>query len=205
MIFRLLARDLPGIVPRMKRNLLAFLLICPALAHANPGAGHAHGFSDGALHPLLGLDHLLAMIAVGLWAAQLGGRAIWAVPASFVGVMVFGGLAGAAGWSLPMVEAGILVSVFLLGLLVAFAVRLPAWAGALLVGAFALFHGHAHGTEMPAAASGWLYAAGFVFATAALHAVGLGLGIGLKNVSLAPVLRVAGALVMLSSVILAFA
>lgn len=187
----------------MKRNLLALLLVFPALAHANPGAGPAHGFSHGLLHPLLGLDHLLAMIAVGLWAAQLGGRATWAVPASFVGVMAFGGLAGAAGWSLPMVETGILVSVFLLGLLVAFAVRLPAWAGALLVGAFALFHGHAHGSEMPAGASAWLYAGGFVLATAALHAAGLGLGIALKNVSPAPALRTAGALVMLSGVMLA--
>ncbi len=189
----------------MKRNLTALLLLCPALAQANPGAGHAHGFSDGIFHPLLGLDHLLAMIAVGLWAAQLGGRATWAVPASFIGVMAFGGLAGAAGWSLPMVETGILVSVFLLGLLVAFAVQLPAWAGALLVGSFAVFHGHAHGTEMPAAASAGLYAGGFVLATAALHAAGLGLGIALKDISFAPALRVAGAVVMLSSVILAFA
>lgn len=188
----------------MKRNLLALLLVCPALAHAHTGVGPAHGFSAGLTHPVFGLDHLLAMIAVGLWAAQLGGRALWAVPASFVGVMALGGLAGAGGWSPPMVETGILVSVLLLGLLIAFVVRLPVWAGALIVGAFALFHGQAHGAEMPAGASPWLYAGGFVLATAALHAAGIALGIALKNFSFAPALRVAGALVILSGAILAF-
>ncbi len=188
----------------MKRNLPALLLlIVPALAHANTGAGPASGFSNGLAHPVLGLDHLLAMIAVGLWAAQLGGRAIWALPATFAGVMAFGGLAGAAGWNLPLVETGILVSVFLPGLLIASAARLPAWAAALLAGAFALFHGHAHGSEMPAGASAWLYAGGFALATAALLAAGLGLGVALKNASIAPALRVAGAIVMLAGVMLA--
>ena len=188
----------------MKRNLLALLLIVPALAHAHTGAGPAHGFFEGLEHPVHGLDHLLAMIAVGLWAAQLGGRATWAVPASFVGVMALGGLLGAAGWHLPMVETGVLASVFLLGLLIAFAVRLPIGAGAALVAVFALFHGFAHGAEMPQSASHTLYAGGFILATVALHLVGLGLGLAMKNVSFAPALRVAGALVILSGALLAF-
>jgi urease accessory protein len=187
----------------MKRNLLALLLVVPALAHAHTGVGHSHGFLDGLNHPVHGLDHLLAMIAVGLWAAQLGGRAIWAVPASFVGVMALGGLLGVAGWPLPMVETGILLSVFLLGLLIAFAVRLPLWAGAALVAFFALFHGYAHGAEMPAGASSAWYAGGFVLATAALHLAGIGLGIALKNVPFAPALRVAGALVILGGAVVA--
>lgn len=185
----------------MKRNLLALLLVVPALAHAHTGAGHANGFMDGLDHPLHGLDHLLAMIAVGLWAAQLGGRAVWAVPASFVGVMALGGFMGAAGWNLPMVETGILLSVFLLGLLLVFAVRLPLWAGSGLVAFFALFHGYAHGAEMPHGASSALYAGGFVLATAALHSVGIGLGLALKNVPFAPALRIAGGMVLVGGAV----
>lgn len=192
-----------SIVPDMKRLLIASLLVVPALAHAHTGAGPAHGFFHGVQHPVFGLDHLLAMIAVGLWAVQLGGRAIWVVPASFVGVMLLGGLLGMAGFALPMVETGILVSVLLLGLLVAFAVRLPIWAGALLVGVFALFHGYAHGAEMPAEASGLSYALGFAVATTLLHGVGVGFGLAFRNVRFAPVLRMAGAAVMIAGVVLA--
>lgn len=187
----------------MKRILPALLLVLPALAHAHTGAGSAHGFLAGVNHPIHGLDHMLAMIAVGLWAAQIGGRALWAVPASFVGVMVLGGLAATAGWALPLVETGILLSVLLLGLLIAFAIRPPVWAGALLVGAFALFHGYAHGAEMPHGASSLAYAAGFVMVTAALHVAGMGVGMLLKNVSYAPALRVAGALVVIGGAVIA--
>jgi urease accessory protein len=187
----------------MKRLLSVSLMVLPALAQANTGVGPAQGITYGFLHPLLGLDHLLAMVAIGLWAAQLGGRALWVVPASFVGVMTLGGLAGMARLNLPMVETGILISVLMLGILIAFAVRLPAWAGALLVGGFALFHGHAHGTEMPANLSGWLYAVGFVAATAALHSVGILGGLMLKNFRYAPALRLAGSLVIVGGVVLA--
>lgn len=189
----------------MKRLLLASLMVFPALAHANTGVGPTQGIVYGFLHPLFGLDHLLAMVAIGLWAAQLGGRALWAVPASFVGVMTLGGIAGMAGLNLPLVETGILLSVLMLGILITFAVRLPAWAGALLVGAFAVFHGHAHGTEMPANLSGWLYAAGFVAATAALHGVGILGGLALKNFRYAPALRLAGSLIIVGGVVLALA
>lgn len=187
----------------MRKIALPAVLLClPLFAQAHTGAGPAQDFSDGLRHPLYGLDHLLAMIAVGLWAAQAGGRALWAIPASFAGLMIVGGGLGMLHFPLPMVEAGILASVFLLGLLVAFAVRLPAWGGALLAGIFALFHGYAHGAEMPAAASGLSYAAGFLLATALLHLAGIALGIGLKKIPFAPALRVAGALVLLGGMFL---
>jgi urease accessory protein len=188
----------------MNRKLLLPLLALalPTLAHAHPGAGHVHGFSDGIAHPILGLDHLLALLAVGLWAAQLGGRALWAIPASFVGVMALGGILAMAGLHLPMVETGILTSVLLLGILVAFAIRPPLWAGAAVVGFFALFHGFAHGAEMPDQASSFLYATGFILATAGLHAVGIGLGIAAKKLPFAPALRIAGALILVGGVVL---
>jgi len=158
----------------------AAFLVLPALAHAHPGHdGHdfTWDFSGGFAHPLSGWDHLLAMIAVGLWAAQLGGRARWPVPAAFVGVMALGAALGQAGVTFPGVEQGIAASILALGLLIAAAVRLPVTAGMALVGAFAIFHGLAHGAEMPAAAGGFSYGAGFVAATVLLHAAGVGLGL----------------------------
>lgn len=146
----------------------------PAAAHGLDAAGG--GFAAGFGHPLLGLDHLLAMIAVGLWASQLGGRGLWQVPAAFVVMLAVGAGLALAGVPLPAVEPGIMASLLVLGLLVAFAVRLPTAAGMALVALFALCHGHAHGAEMPAAASAWLYGGGFVLATAALHATGAVLG-----------------------------
>lgn len=153
--------------------------IAAAEAHTlgTAGAGLAQGFA----HPLGGLDHIVAMVAVGLWAAQLGGRALWAVPATFVAAMALGAGAGVAGLPLPQVELGILGSLLVLGLLVAGAVRMPAAAGAAIIGFFALFHGHAHGSELPEAASAVLYAGGFVLATALLHAAGVALGLALRG------------------------
>jgi urease accessory protein len=162
--------------------LAAFAL--PVLAHAHPGHdGHelTWDFATGAAHPFSGWDHLLAMIAVGLWAAQLGGRCRWLVPVAFVTVMALGAAPGPAGFAVPGVEQGIAVSLLVLGLLIATAVRLPVPAGMAIVGLFALFHGAAHGSEMPATADGIGYGAGFVAATALLHVVGLGLGFALKN------------------------
>ncbi|WP_026380476.1 HupE/UreJ family protein [Afifella pfennigii] len=151
-----------------------FAATAPAFAHLNPGE---HGsFAAGLSHPLFGLDHILAMVAVGLWAAMLGGRALFAVPAAFVGTMIAGFLLALFGLSLPFVEPVILASVVVLGLIVAMAVRLPAAAGAVLVGAFALFHGYAHGTEL-GAASALSYLLGFALATAGLHAAGIGIGL----------------------------
>jgi urease accessory protein len=158
----------------------AILLALPALAQAHPGHdGHelTWDFSSGFAHPLSGWDHLLAMIAVGLWAAQLGGRARWLVPAAFLGVMTLGATLGRTGLIFPGVEQGIAASVLVLGLLIAAAVRLPVVAGMALVGVFAIFHGFAHGAEMPATAGGLLYGAGFVVATALLHAIGVSLGV----------------------------
>ncbi len=189
----------------MNRKFLLPLLALalPTLAQAHTGAGPIHGFLDGVNHPIHGLDHLLAMIAVGLWAAQMGGRAVWTVPTSFVALMALGGALGMAGFHLPMVETGILTSVLLLGLLITFAVRLPLWASASVVGFFALFHGFAHGAEMPETATTLLYASGFILATAGLHAIGLGLGVAMKKAPFAPTLRIAGGLVLIGGAILA--
>jgi urease accessory protein len=161
----------------------ASLLLVPTLAHAHVGVGPAHGFVHGFAHPLAGFDHLCAMMAVGLWAAQRGGRALWVVPLSFLSVLAVGAALGMAGVGIPFVEPGIVASVLLLGVLVAAAIRLPLPASALLVGLFALFHGHAHGAEMPVTASGFAYGAGFIAASAMLHAIGIGLGLALQRLA----------------------
>jgi len=167
--------------------------LMPVLAHAHPLPGETHSFAAGFTHPLSGLDHILAMVAVGLWAAQLGGRCRWAVPAAFVSLMIVGGALGMTGVYVPAVESGIAASVLVLGILIAAAVKLPMLPGMALVGLFAIFHGHAHGTEIPAAASGLNYAAGFVLATAGLHASGVALGLLAQKHMPALTLRLAGA------------
>ena len=149
----------------------------PAYAHV--GIGTTSSFTAGFVHPLSGLDHMTVMIAVGLWAALKGGKAIWAWPLAFVGVMLAGGALGMLHVPLPFVEPGILASVVALGLLVALAVDLPVSAGVAIIGLFALFHGHAHGTEVPENAGGLEYMAGFAVATALLHAIGIAAGLGL--------------------------
>ncbi len=150
-------------------------LALPAAAHVE--SGQAAGFFSGLVHPVSGLDHVLAMVAVGLWGAQLGAPAIWLLPVTFPLVMAFGGFLGLVGVSLPGVEIGIASSAILLGTLVATQSRVPLWLAALVVGFFALFHGHAHGTELPPGQSGLLYSAGFVVATGCLHAAGVALGL----------------------------
>jgi len=163
----------------------------PALAHV--GVGPAHGFAHGFGHPIGGLDHVLAMVAVGLWASQAGGRAIWALPLAFMVAMVLAGTVGSVGVGLPLVEFGIAGSVAALGLAIAARIRPPLAIAAVLTALFAIFHGHAHGTEMPAATSGLAYAAGFVLATGLLHAAGLGLGLASGKVLRSPLaLRAAG-------------
>ena len=172
--------------------LLLAALIVPSLAHAHVGVGETSGFLHGMGHPLNGLDHICAMIAVGLWAAQMGGRSIWAVPLTFVGVMALGGFLGAMDVNLPFVEMGIVISVLALGVLVAASVRLPLAASVIIVGLFAAFHGHAHGAAIPETASGLAYAAGFIIATALLHALGIGLGITIQRLARPQVVRFAG-------------
>lgn len=175
-------------------------MTAPAFAHVNPA--ERGSFMTGFSHPFSGADHVLAMVAVGLWAAQMGGRAKWIVPASFVSMMAVGFLLAMNNVYLPFVEPGILASVVGLGLLVALAVKIPMVASAAAVGIFALFHGHAHGGEL-GAATPLSFALGFVVATAILHAVGLGLGmtIASRNQTLT---RVLGALTAVGGAALAF-
>lgn len=152
----------------------------PAFAHLNP---QEHGsFMAGFSHPLFGLDHILVMVAVGLWAAQIGGKALWAVPAAFVTTMALGFGLALAGISLPFVEPAILASVVALGLLVAMAVKLDTVVSAAIVAVFALFHGHAHGGELGSAGA-LSFGIGFVIATALLHGAGIGLGLGIARLS----------------------
>ena len=163
-------------LPRFALLSLA-LASLPTAAFAHTGAGATNGFAHGFMHPFGGLDHVLAMVAVGLLAARLGGRALWLVPLSFVTMMILGGAAGASGVGLPLVELGISGSILTLGFVLALGRRLPTALAMALAGFFAIFHGHAHGTEMPVDAQGFLYGAGFVLATALLHMAGLAAGI----------------------------
>jgi urease accessory protein len=154
------------------------LAATPAFAHLNPAE---HGsFAAGFSHPLFGVDHILAMVAVGLWATLLGGRALWLVPAAFVATMMAGFMLALAGAPLPFVEPVILASVVAIGLLAAIALDVPTSAAMAMVGFFALFHGHAHGGEMGSAGAA-AYGLGFAVATAALHAAGMGIGLGMPR------------------------
>jgi urease accessory protein len=140
---------------------------------AHTGVGHTDGFMFGFTHPLFGLDHVLAMVAVGLWAVQRGGRAVWAVPVSFVVMMALGGVLGVTGMDLPAVELGIAGSIVVFGLLILFAARLPLAVGLVLTGVFAVFHGHAHGAELAPGVSAFGYGVGFITATVLLHLAGM--------------------------------
>lgn len=154
----------------------AMLVAAPAvLAHTEAGA--ATGFISGFMHPLSGPDHLIAMVAVGLWGAFLGQPAIWQLPVVFPLVMAFGGVLGIAGLPLPFVEAGIAASAIVLGLMVLLRVRPALWVAAVIVGGFAVFHGYAHGAELPHAANPVTYSAGFVIATGLLHLAGIAFGL----------------------------
>jgi urease accessory protein len=188
----------------MTTRPLAALLAAPLLAltagvaQAHTGVGDTSGFAHGFMHPIGGLDHILAMVMVGVFAAQLGGRAVWLVPASFVTVMALGGALGLAGVAVPSIELGIGLSVVVLGAAVAFHLRAAVPIAMALVGFFAVFHGYAHGAEMPEDAGGLAYGAGFVTATALLHAAGIGLGVAIGSESGKigqTLVRVAGAVV----------
>lgn len=170
---------------RMARGLAAVSVPAMWLAAQSAQAHfvntHGAGFAAGAAHPFLGLDHLAAMFAVGLWSAQLGGKALWRVPATFVVMMAVGAGLACGSVGLPSAEAGIAASLLVLGLLIAAAARLPEAAGMILIGVFALFHGHAHGAELSVAAEPVGYALGFLAATATLHALGLFSGLALRG------------------------
>lgn len=193
----------------MKRTSLtafaaaAILAASSTIASAHVGVGDTGGFAHGFMHPIGGIDHILAMVMVGLFAAQLGGRAMWLVPAAFVGVMAIGGVVGFSGLPLPFVELGIGLSIVVLGAAVAFGLKPVVAAATGLVGFFAVFHGFAHGAEMPDSVAGLAYGAGFVVATALLHAAGLGVGL-LAASSAGPrgetMVRAAGALTAVAGV-----
>jgi urease accessory protein len=170
-------------IPMRTGLITAALMLIPAAAFAHAGAGEAHGFASGFAHPLGGLDHILAMVTVGIFAWQLGGRALWLVPGSFVLAMTAGAALGMAGVALPFVEFGVAASVIVLGGVVAFARGAPIAIAIGVVALFAIFHGHAHGTEMPLDATGGAYAAGFMLATALLHAAGIALGCAIGRVA----------------------
>ncbi len=165
--------------PRIFQSLaLAAVLIAYASAtSAHEASGISGGFASGFMHPVLGWDHVVAMVAVGLWGAFLGNPAIWVLPVVFPLVMAFGGALGVMGVPIPAVETGIAASAVVLGCMVAFAVRPPLWVAAVIVGAFAIFHGHAHGTELPNAVSPLAYSIGFVLSTGLLHLCGIAFGL----------------------------
>jgi urease accessory protein len=179
---------------------LAAFCLWPPAAHAHVQQGEAAGFFTGLGHPVSGLDHVLAMIAVGLWGAQLGAPALWLLPVTFPMVMALGGMLGLLGVPLPGIEVGIAASAILLGLAVMSELRPPLAAAVVLVAVFGIFHGHAHGTELPAGQSALLYSMGFVIATGCLHGVGIAVGLIHRWRWGQTLLRAAGAGVALAGV-----
>jgi urease accessory protein len=173
-------------------------LLWPAAAWAHLGSGEAGGLTSGLSHPVSGLDHVLAMVAVGLWGAQLGAPALWLLPVAFPMMMACGGMLGLMGLPMPGVEIGIAVSALVLGGLVLLEARPPLAAALVVVAFFALFHGHAHGTELPEGQSGLLYSMGFVVATGCLHGVGIAIGLIHRWSAGRLAVRGAGALVAVS-------
>lgn len=184
----------------VRRIALIAAALAPAIAFAHEETGQAAGFLAGLLHPVTGVDHVLAMISVGLWGAVLGPPAIWVLPVAFPLVMALGGLMGLLGIPLPGVEIGIALSAIVLGTMVLTEARPPIWFAALIVAVFAVFHGHAHGRELPDGTSALLYSLGFVIATGLLHAVGILLGAAYRWPAGRRGLRVAGAGVALAGI-----
>lgn len=175
-------------------------LLWPARALAHTHGGEAAGLLSGLRHPVSGLDHVLAMVAVGLWGAQLGPPAVWLLPVTFPVAMAFGGMLGLMGFALPGIEIGIAASAVIMGVMVGWEARPPLWVAAVIVGFFAIFHGHAHGTELPPGADALLYSIGFVVATGCLHAAGIALGLIHRWPAGKVTLRAAGVAVALTGV-----
>jgi urease accessory protein len=184
---------------RLGTTLLALMVVSPLPLAAHEG-GSAAGLVSGLLHPISGLDHVAAMVAVGIWGAQLGAPAIWVLPVTFPMVMALGGMLGLLGVGLPGVEVAIGLSALVLGVMVALEHRPDLRLAAILVGVFAIFHGYAHGTELPDGQSGLFYSIGFVVATGLLHATGIGIGVIHKWDLGKTVLRVAGVMIALAGV-----
>jgi urease accessory protein len=180
--------------------LAAALASLPSSAWAHAQEGKASGFLTGFLHPISGWDHVLAMIAVGVWGAQLGAPAMWLLPVAFPMVMALGGTMGLLGIPLPGTELGIALSAIVLGAMVLAEARPPLWVAAAVVAVFAVFHGHAHGTELPPGEDGLLYSAGFVVATGCLHGVGITIGLVHRWAGGRLALRAVGAIVALAGV-----
>lgn len=180
-------------------SAMAILSVCLAAtsAHAHTGEGISGGFLSGLTHPIFGWDHVVAMVAVGLWGAVLGRPAIWILPIVFPLVMAFGAALGVGGIPVPYIEAGIALSGVVLGLLIVFLVKAPMPVAAVLVGLFAIFHGHAHGTELPEAANPIAYAVGFVIATGLLHLFGILFGTLMASEAGKLAIRAGGALIAL--------
>jgi urease accessory protein len=175
--------------------LIATLILVAGAASAHTGTGAVGGFVSGFTHPVFGLDHLVAMVAVGLWGAFLGAPALWVLPVVFPLVMAFGGVLGILGVPLPHVESWIALSAVVLGMCVVTAFRPPLWVAAVIVGAFGLFHGHAHGTELPDAADPLAYSIGFVLATGLLHLTGIAIGLLIGRTGGQYIVRAGGAVV----------
>jgi len=188
------------VFPIAAATLLA-LVGSSAPVHAHVQTGEASGFLTGVGHPVSGLDHVVAMIAVGLWGAQLGAPALWLLPVTFPMMMALGGLVGLLGVALPGLEVGIAASAVVLGLVVMFALRPPLAVAVALVAVFAIFHGHAHGTELPPGQSALLYSMGFVVATGCLHGVGIAIGVIHRWRWGQTLLRAVGAVVALAGIV----
>jgi urease accessory protein len=184
----------------MSAAAICILAFYPSSAFAHIKGGEVIGFISGLQHPISGLDHVLAMIAVGLWGAQLGAPAVWLLPVTFPMVMAFGGLLGLLGVNLPGIEIGIAVSAIALGFAVFREARLKLWMAAVLVGFFAIFHGYAHGAELPPGGNGLLYSIGFVVMTGCLHATGIAMGLIHQWSAGRAALRAAGVCVSLAGV-----
>jgi len=180
--------------------LAALIILLPSYALAHVEQGQAAGFITGLQHPWSGLDHVLAMIAVGIWGAQLGNPAMWFLPVTFPMVMSLGAMMGLLGIPLPGIEIGIALSAILLGAMVLGEFRPKIIIAAMLVGFFAIFHGHAHGTELPAGQSGMLYSMGFVVATGCLHGIGISIGLVHRWPQGRLALRCAGAFIAIMGV-----
>ncbi|MPZ54955.1 MAG: urease accessory protein [Rhizobiales bacterium] len=181
----------------------AIAILFPEIAFAHPGTGTAADFVHGFLHPITGIDHILAMVAVGIFAYQIGGRALWLVPAIFILGMVFGGTLGISGVNVPFIELGITLSIIVLGTVVCLGVKAPIAAAMGVVGFFAIFHGHAHGTEIPENISGIAYAMGFVGTTGLLHLGGIGIGFLIGHVCKtheSALVRIAGGLMTVAGI-----
>jgi len=177
--------------------------VTPALAHGGGigGGDVAGGFFGGFRHPLTGPDHVAAMVAVGLWGAVLGAPALWLLPIAFPLIMALGGVLGIAGVALPRVEIGIAVSAIVLGVMVAFMVRAPLAVAVAAVAVFAIFHGYAHGAELPPGADAIAFSAGFVIATGLLHLAGIGVGLAARRPAGRVVVRLAGAAIAIAGMI----